>query len=158
MGVLDTSHLDDVPPMYGVQEVEALADHFRMDVDDVITEWSGLCDVLATLPRDERSLDRTYQLLCGERHRQLGLNEAYPLVSRLYAISLTVPMSTAEVERIFSQLALIKTDHRNRLSQRTLQCLLSLKVNMRRVDMQSVVDRAAVAWLALKERRLCKTE
>jgi hypothetical protein len=36
----------------------------------------------------------------------------YPLVSKLYSIAVIQPLSTAEVERLFSQVALIKTSHR----------------------------------------------
>jgi hypothetical protein len=36
----------------------------------------------------------------------------YPLVSKLYSIAVIQPLSTAEVERIFSQVALIKTSQR----------------------------------------------
>jgi hypothetical protein len=42
----------------------------------------------------------------------LNLSSIYPLVSKLYSIAVIQPLSTAEVERLFSQVALIKTSHR----------------------------------------------
>ena len=44
----------------------------------------------------------------------------YPLVSKLYSIAVIQPLSTAEVERIFSQVALIKTSHRANIKSETL--------------------------------------
>jgi hypothetical protein len=43
----------------------------------------------------------------------------YPLVSKLYSIAVIQPLSTAEVERLFSQVALIKTSHRANIKTET---------------------------------------
>ena len=115
LGVLDSSHLDEVTSMYGLEEVEKLAAHFRLNEDNLIMEWTSLLDVLAERPRCGSSIDAIYQLLRGDDMAHLGLGQQYPLLAHLYAIALTIPVSTAEVERVFSQLALIKSDHRNRL-------------------------------------------
>jgi hypothetical protein len=54
----------------------------------------------------------------------------YPLVSKLYSIAVIQPLSTAaEVERIFSQVALIKTSHRANIKTETLSKILNIKYN-----------------------------
>lgn len=157
LGVLDTSQLETLPPMYGMAEMEALAEYFSLDQDDLLVEWNGLCEIIQEHPRTARSLDGVYKLICGSTNEHLGLQTSYPLCTQLYAIALTLPISTAEVERIFSQLALIKTDHRNRMKEVTLQRLINLKINMKNVDMCSIVKRAAMQWLNSKDRRLTKS-
>ena len=142
--------------MFGLMEMEALALHFDLDQDDLMMEWNGLSDILQEYPRSSRTLDGVYKLLCGAELQHLGLQSHYPLLTKLYAVGMTLPMSTAEVERIFSQLALIKTNHRNRLKESTLQKLLNLKINIKRVDLPNIIQRSAVQWLTTKERRLTK--
>jgi hypothetical protein len=53
----------------------------------------------------------------------------YPLVSRLYIIAVIQPLVTVEVERIFSQVALIKTSHRANIKTETLSKILTIKYN-----------------------------
>jgi hypothetical protein len=53
----------------------------------------------------------------------------YPLVSKLYSIAVIQPLSTAEVERILSQIALIKTRHRANIKTETLSKILNIKYN-----------------------------
>ena len=107
MGALDTSHLHELPPMYGIDDEEVLANHYSMDCDDLEVEWSGLKDILGELPNSERTLQKVYNLLNDESKTSLGLSGQYPSLTKLYATASTV--STAEVERVFSQLALVKT-------------------------------------------------
>ena len=53
----------------------------------------------------------------------------YPLVSRLYIIAVIQPLVTVEVERIFSQVALIKTSHRANIKTETLSKIFDIKYN-----------------------------
>ena len=46
----------------------------------------------------------------------------------LVKVVLSLPFSNAAVERVFSQLKLIKTDHRSCLKQESLLALLSTKI------------------------------
>ena len=50
----------------------------------------------------------------------------YILVTKLAAVGYCLPLSTAGVERVLSQVKLIKPDHRNRLQEETLQMLLNV--------------------------------
>ena len=146
--------MDELPAMFGLLEMEDLAQHFSIDQDSLLVEWTGLCDILQEQPRSARTLDGVYKHLCAEEFKHLGLQAQYPLLTKLYAIALTVPMSTAEVERIFSQLSLIKTNHRNRMKEETLQKLLNVKLNMKKVNLNDIIMRSAVYWLTAKERRI----
>ncbi|CAH1797824.1 unnamed protein product [Owenia fusiformis] len=53
---------------------------------------------------------------------------SYPNVSKMVDLLLVLPSSTASVERAFSQLKLLKTSSRSRLTNRTLNSLLMIKL------------------------------
>ena len=151
LSVLDTSDLESVPAMHGLLEMDQLADHFDLDSDDLAAEWTRLQEHLDDLPAAERSLPSIYRLL---HTVGLGLATQFPLLTRLYAVAIALPVSTAGVERVFSQLKLMKTAHRNRLKEATLQTLLKLKINCN-TDMFAVcLPLAARGWLREKNRRL----
>jgi hypothetical protein len=44
-----------------------------------------------------------------------GMNKSYPLVYKLIELTLILPMATASVERVFSAMAVIKTDLRSKM-------------------------------------------
>ena len=96
------------------------------------------------------------RLLLSPKASTLGPREKYPTISELVAVTITLPLSTAEVERIFSQLKLIKTDHRNRLNINTLNKLLMVKLNLKLLETDCVVKVAAQKWLAHKNRQFVK--
>jgi hypothetical protein len=52
----------------------------------------------------------------------------YPNMSTLAKICRVVPIQTADVERTFSQLKLIKTRVRNRMNEKTLDSLLRIAI------------------------------
>jgi hypothetical protein len=53
-------------------------------------------------------------------YKDKNLSSMYPLVSKLYSIAVIQPLSTAEVERLYSHVALIKTSHRANIKTETL--------------------------------------
>ena len=73
---------------------------------------------------DNRSLTHLNALFQSVDHKDKNLSSMYPLVSKLYSIAVIQPLSTAEVERIFSQVALIKTSHRANIKTGTLSKIL----------------------------------
>jgi len=87
-------------------------------------------------------------------NQKLGLKEIYPNVLQVLCIAAVLPMSTAEVERVFSQIKLIKNDHRNRLNQKTLQNLLHIKLNCDTVLFYSILENVVVKFFKVKQRRL----
>ena len=72
----------------------------------------------------------------------------------LFNVALSLPLNTAWVEHIFSELALAKTNHKNRLKKNTLQYLMKLKVHSSLVDMDQLIESAALKNLSLKKRHL----
>lgn len=153
MGILDTSLLHEIPPMYGLVEVSDLAQYFGLPEDEVLHQWDQLLDLIKLLPSTERGLDSILKFLMKENEHS-GILTQLPYVTYLYSVALSLPLSTACVERIFSQLALIKTNHRNRLKADTLQHLMKLKVNSALVDLEQLLPVAAVKYLSMKQRRL----
>ena len=148
---LDTSDLESLPALHGLLEMEQLADHFNVNSDDLAAEWTQLQDHLSDTAATDRTLPSIYRLL---RMEGLGLAARYPLLTRLYAVAIALPVSTAGVERVFSQLKLMKTAHRNRLKEGTLQMLLKLKINCNKELFAACLPLAAKDWLDEKKRRL----
>jgi hypothetical protein len=83
----------------------------------------------------------------------------YPLVSKLYSNAVIQPLSTAEVERLFSQVALIKTSHRANIKTETLSKILNIKYNcdLYTVKIIHVWDKCVHAFFKHKNRRLVNT-
>jgi hypothetical protein len=78
----------------------------------------------------ERSIMACLKLLLNEK---LGLSALYPNNS----IHL---MSTAEVERVFSQVKLVKCDHINRMKQVTMNNILHVKLNCNKQGYEHMSD------------------
>ena len=81
---------------------------------DVTTEWKAFRQFMAKQPKDNMKL----QL------KELVTNETliawFPNLNTLATVSLSIPVSTASVERSFSQMKLLKTRLCNRLSDTSL--------------------------------------
>ncbi|XP_052233238.1 zinc finger protein 862-like [Dreissena polymorpha] len=156
LSILDLSTLSEIPAFYGTHEMEQLASHYGMDGEDLQIQWQGFTELASSFACNERSLVNLGRLFHGRAHVDKGLTIAYPLVSRLVSIALVLPLSTATVERVFSQLKLIKTDHRCSLGADTIDKLLMVKLNgsMERFDrLRSVV---VADFFEIKNRRLSK--
>ena len=54
----------------------------------------------------------------------------YPVLMAFVCILASLPFSNASVERIFSQLKLVKADHRNSLKSMSLVSLLQAKMSI----------------------------
>ena len=84
----------------------------------------------------------------------LNLKQTYPLLHRLYIKAAVQPLSTAEVERVFSQVKLIKTSHRSNLKTKTLFKILSVKLKCNQQVFDQVLDICVKKYFAKKEIRL----
>ena len=78
-------------------------------LESLLIQWQEFIQILSS---DNRSLTYLNELFQSVDHKDKNLSSIYPLVSKLYSIAAIQPLSTAEVERLFSQVALIKTSHR----------------------------------------------
>lgn len=75
--------------------------------------------------------------------------EIYPLLKIPLSVACILPISNADVERIFSQLKLVLTDRRSHLKFEHVHQLMLLKLNDD-VNLKSAVTR----WSKLKNRRI----
>ena len=123
--------------------------------------WHGLrvfahsvAGIYTYLSSDNRSLTRLNKLFQSVDHKDKNLSSMYPLVSKLYSIAVIQPLSTAEVERIFSQVALIKTSHRANIKTETLSKILNIKYNCDQTLFNSITDECVHAFFKHKNRRL----
>ena len=103
-------------------------------------------------PAELRSIDKCITLLTNSK---LGLMEMFPNVYKLMCVATVLPLSTAEVERVFSQVKLIKNEHRNRLKQSTLENLLHIKLNCDKNMFDALLNKVVDKFFRIKQRRLC---
>ncbi|WAR26673.1 EOGT-like protein, partial [Mya arenaria] len=103
-------NMDETETFYGNDEIACLADNFGLDADEVTEEWDDFKNAISsTSPEVIRGPHRLIKAMMKIRPHK------FPNIERLCATAVVVPVSTAEVERVFSELARTKTDLRNRL-------------------------------------------
>lgn len=104
--------------------------------------------------RDEIERCTTRHLLTTLVDKKPTLGDMFPNVMKLLCISETLIISTAAVERIFSKVKLIVTEHRNRLNVTTVNNLLMIAANTKSVDEINITD--CVKLFLRKRRRICQ--
>ena len=85
------------------------------------------------------------------KERQLA--NAYPNVTQLYKLCLTLPVITATTERFFSKLKLVKTALHSTMGETRLSALLTLSIERELadiVDFNKVIDAFATKPCCLK--------
>ena len=79
--------------------------------------------------------------------------EVFPELHLLCCIALSIPLATAWPERQFSTMCRVKTKHRNRLLNVTLNALINVLMNSpNHLDDKSVVE-VVQNWTTAKNRR-----
>ena len=101
---------------YGANDIDTICEHFCESVkpDTLKREWMTLKH---TLVQDFTSPTEVMQTLASDE----TLSLIYPTFSKLSAVALVLPVSTADCERGFSTIKRIKTVPRNRLKTETLR-------------------------------------
>ena len=93
----------------------------------------------------------------SEVFNDLSVNDTtatlFPNMAKFARICRVILIQTADVERTFSQLKLIKTRNRNRMTERTLDSLLRIALEGPKVDKFPVTD-AVELWTTVKSRRI----
>ena len=118
--------------------ISKLGDFYKGDLDSVF-----LCVEYELFRRHSefhecKSISEVLKLL---HHKQLA--SAYPNVTCLYRICLTLPVTTATTERSFSKLKLLKTTLRSTMNETRLSSLLVLSIERNftdEVDFNQVID------------------
>ncbi|WAR04586.1 K1586-like protein [Mya arenaria] len=151
------SSLREIPAFYAMSGMEVVAAKYDMNLDELLDQWHGFTELMATTESTSRTLTDIVRLFYNQQQRRTGLIASFPLVARLSAIAATVPISTAEVKRVFSQLKLIKTDHRCSLEAATLDMLLNVKLNCSTEMFERFLPQVVCKFFNKKDRRLVKT-
>lgn len=153
LAVLDLSRVQpDMQILYGLEEITLLADHFGLDEAELNFEWDSLKNLVFDEEKNLHVQDRSLDALCGVL-AGTSFNACYPLLSYLYSVACTLPVSTSEVERLFSAVKLIITDHRASLHVQTVDRLIRVKLNGPDRD-NFPFREVALRWRRQKNRRL----
>lgn len=134
---------------YGNAEIIELAEYFKLNEDQMLDEWEEYKHIFLKhkeIDAKNLSINKIYSAVT-ETEKVNG--EIFPLLKVPLAVACTLPISNAEVERIFSQLKLVLTDRRSHLKFEHVNQLMVLKLNDD-VNIKSVVSR----WKNLKNRRI----
>lgn len=119
----------------------------QKDLTEVLNKFPSLNNFI-----DSNKLQKEWRSHALLEHNKLGLNQdlsadeywnkvfnlrnsanepLFDNLKKVMCLILVLPFSNACVERIFSQLKLIKTDHRNRLNTNTIAALMITKENIK---------------------------
>ncbi|XP_065892412.1 zinc finger MYM-type protein 1-like [Dysidea avara] len=124
---------------YGKKSIEILLHHYGTEKpaltindentmksplinEEVHTEWITFRRLLAEKPKDDIALQLQY-LITDDM-----LITMFPNLHKLATVCVTIPVSTASVERSFSQMKLIKTRLRNSLNEVSLSQLMKIAI------------------------------
>ena len=128
---------------YGVDEVQCLVDHFaplltEEEKELAVNEWLNFKLHVRHLRQEE--LRVVYRDLLIQQ--PLSMKHFLPLVE----IMLTISMSTAQVERGFSHMNIIKRSDRTKLRNDSLNNCMEIKINGPELD-DFIADAAINHWL-----------
>ena len=149
----DSSHL----PTYGKKSIDILLDHYGKEKpaltlnneetmksalihSEVHTEWIAFRNLLAKKPKDDTAL-QLKDLITNEM-----LNTMFPNLHKLAVVCVTIPVSTASVERSFSQMKLIKTRLRNSLNEGNLSHLMKISIESPETLEENDLDEILNVW------------
>ena len=142
-------------PTYGEESVGKLIAHYGEDreaetVDgeetvkaamistEIRTEWKTFRQLLVKQPQDTTA-SQVKELVSNDM-----LKAMFPNLNKIASIGLTIPVSTASVERSFSQMKMIKTRLRNSLSDCSLSHLMRIAIEspeeLSESDLEEIVD------------------
>ncbi|XP_005404821.1 PREDICTED: zinc finger protein 862 isoform X2 [Chinchilla lanigera] len=108
---------------FGNDDILSLARHFELSLpagyseEALLEEWLGLKVAAQNLP---------FSMLCKNA---LAQHRRFPLLSKLMAVVVCVPISTSCCERGFKAMNRIRTDERTKLSNEVLNMLMMTAVN-----------------------------
>ncbi|XP_072030697.1 zinc finger protein 862-like [Amphiura filiformis] len=113
---------------FGDNHIKVLTDHFdanlkhaNIDSESMIPEWTKLKTILY-----KRKLSTFRTMSWADVNMSYG--DLAPNFLRLIDLVLTIPATSAEAERGFSVLKMVKTDTRNRLDGKSMNTLLRIKL------------------------------
>ena len=139
-------------PQFGNAKLSQLADFFKIDDDEVTEEWVELCTLVKNVHSDLNPLESMSNLFKFILNREkLIKEEQFKNIKFLLSVGLIFPLSTACVERTFSQVKRIVTAARNSLNVKRVSDFLMIKF---RTPSDETFEKAAKYFLEKKKRRI----
>ncbi|XP_045187150.2 zinc finger protein 862-like [Mercenaria mercenaria] len=132
----------------GNDEIEILAHHFGLDIDQCLLEWDQLKNVVRDI--DNGNIDCPSSLVKTISSLKNTAGDIFPSIEKMCAAAAVLPLSTAEVERVFSDVNRTVTDIRNRLKVETTNKLLLVHKGDKYLDFERTVR----LWHKQKPRRI----
>lgn len=140
---------------YGNDYIESLSKHYQYEdvcvcgsSDECLEEWRCFRQYMHDNYQNLKHRD-VIKELCSNR----TISSIFPNVSAFAKVCRVVPIHTADVERTFSQLKLIKTRIRNRLTEGTLDSLLRIAIEGSSPE-DYPLHEAVELWASKKHRRI----
>ena len=140
---------------YGNNHITNLAQQYSHDSDCVcgtseewLEEWGCFRQYM-----HDNYLNLKHRDVIKELCSNKTISSIFPNMSTFAQVCRVVPIHTADVERTFSQLKLIKTRIRNRLAESTLDCLLRIAIEGPSPE-DYPFSEAVELWARKKNRRL----
>ena len=143
---------------FGDDQINELLEHFQVvltengcDIYKAQSEWDILKNIIhPMLVNNPKAsyLDTWKYIFCNE-----GVKKECGNILHIFEILLITPFTNAKVERVFSRMARVKTNWRNRLCRDRLDNLLRIGEDGPSVDEYSP-DVAINSWYNAKVRRL----
>lgn len=131
--------------------ISSLAVHFSMDEDIILHQWSEFKEFF----REKLELCSPKYLLDTLTKAQTRVGDLFPNIYQLLVIAESLIVSTSAVERVFSQVQLTVTTHRNRLAVQTVSKLLTVSLNTRSVE-DLDLDEVVKLYIGKKNRRIAR--
>ena len=148
LSVLDPTNMPPEFIFYGEEEIETLSNHFELNAADLVNEWQQFRELVHVNYRGH-SLPELTKVV----HANPVIKESFPMLSKLLATTLTLPVSTADCERGFSVMNITKTQLRNRMKVETLASLMRISIEGPPLK-EFNFFKTARRWLAMKNRRI----
>lgn len=117
---------------YGIIEIKSLNDFFKITEDEekILDEWQKLLYSIVSSPNYcEIKNSKTSVFAFWSRLLKWPEIVWGSKIQRLLYCVLSIPISSAEAERGFSTLKYLRDDHRSRLTNKTLDAMMRIKLN-----------------------------
>ena len=148
--------LDDLITFYGneqkvVFEGKAWVSTPDIDKKETESEWKMFRRVLFS---QYKSSTDDLQVVTSRLLTDSTLNAAFPNLATLASLQLVLPVTTATVERSFSDMKLVKTRLRSRLGENTLDQAMRVCIEGPPTLSEDELDNIVTLWKDMKPRRL----
>jgi uncharacterized protein YsxB (DUF464 family) len=128
---------------YGRSSITTLATHYKCNLSETISEWK---EVVSTAKEKFSNISEFLHFL-------VSMRDIYPQLGIIASSLLVIPMHSADCERGFSALGRIRTKIRSRLTNKSLNSLLTISVegpDIKDFNVQECLRK----WRGIRKRRI----